>query len=83
MEKNRNAEMIIAALFEQGWTKTQPTVIESGGETQIEFEFAFNVIERQDFENLQQQFNPDSIFIEVGDNGQLVCTLSRPILWNK
>ena len=69
--KKKNVKDIVADLLSQGWTYTQPAITTTRFGVQINFEWTSAIASPQDFEDLQRDYNPESLFIEADENGKL------------
>jgi NADPH-dependent 7-cyano-7-deazaguanine reductase QueF len=76
MEKMK-AENVARNLMEKGWTYVQPKITTPPYGVQINFESPSPVAEQSDFEDLQEQYNPESLFIEA-KNGKLFFLMCWP-----
>jgi hypothetical protein len=76
--ENMKSKEIAASLLFNNWTYDQPEIFENKYGFQIRFNWPSPVAEIQDFEDLQRDYNPESLFIEAVGDGQLVFIMGWP-----
>ena len=72
------AEETARSLMNKGWTWAQPVINITRFGTQVSFQWPNPVAAEQDFADLREQYNPESLFIEADENGKLFFLMFWP-----
>lgn len=78
MNMKSKGKAVAASLLFNNWTYDQPEIATNQYGLQIRFNWTSPVAELQDFEDLQRDYSPESLFIEAVGDGQLVFIMIWP-----